>query len=184
MNGNQIVIDVVSACPGYPDWWVMRSFTCRGPTSLASSFDFTSGPANCADYWQGGAIGGLVMDPPAYNRTQVRLQCALPVGDSRIGPIAEGTEVYSFKATINSARTVGPGSCAGCEAPMCLMLQSIRLTQPPGLDQFVLSNWADRAFVTWQSASIGISPVGPLCFGDCPVPTRNRTWGQIKSLYR
>lgn len=183
VSGNSAIIDVFSTCNNiFPHWWNMRTGGCRAPSSLISNFDFTGGPGNCHDYWQGGAIGGIAMDPPAGSHTAIRLQCALPAGDPRIGPIAEGTEVYSFKVIINNARTVGLGACTGCQDGACLLLRSIALFVPGG--NITLASPATRAHVTWQSATLGTTPFGPVCFGDCPTPTRAPTWGQIKSLYR
>ena len=183
VSGHAVLIDVLSTCNNiFPHWWNMRPGGCRSSSSLMHNFDFTSGPGNCHDYWQGGAIGGISMDPPAGNHTLIRLQYALPVGDPRIVPIAEGTEVYAFKVIINSQRTVGPSACTGCQDGACLLLRSIALSVPGG--SVTLASPATRAHVTWQSATVGTTPFGPVCFGDCPTPTRTPTWGQIKSLYR
>ena len=105
MSANEVVIDLESASPSLPDWWKMRTGLCRAG-SLTWSFDFTGGPFTCYDYWQGGAIGSLQQDPPVGNRARIKGVFALPAGDARITSIAEGTEVYSFKANINSAKTV------------------------------------------------------------------------------
>ena len=177
MSANEIVMDVQSLGVSLPLWWQMRSGLCR-PTSLGSSFDFTAGPFTCFDYWMGGAIGALSMDPPVGNRTRIKGVFALPAGDSRITSVGEGTEVYSFKANINNAKTAGLGACSGCGVGVCIVLNSIKLNQPvsePCGGKFI-SAPAARSFATWQG---GIG-------GDCylATPAKNATWGSVKALYR
>jgi hypothetical protein len=185
MSGNTIALDLLSACAAVPDWWQTRTGLCRA-TSLSSSFDFTASPGNCLDYWEGGAIGALVMDPPSGKTARIRGSFALPSGDSRIVPIAEGTEVYSFKVVFNNAKTVGPAACQGCLADMCFLLQSIRLDQPTA-GSIMITNPAMSSAVSWQHGGIvypDFTNLPPFCIGDCPTPTRARTWGSIKALYR
>ena len=187
VNGLTASLELMSACPAYPDWWRMRTGYCRS-TSLSASFDFTSGPANCFDYWQGGAIGTASMGDPAGRRALVTLQCVLPVLDPRIGPIEEGAHVYAFKMVINNAKTVGPGACAGCQDDMCIVLNSILIHQTPGTPEGnrFLSNPDLSQVVAWQGGQWYWNHLEPggNCFGDCPTPTRARTWGQLKGLYR
>jgi len=184
MSGHEVVIDVQSACPVLPEWWKMRAGFCRAG-ALGYSFDFTGGTYNCYDYWQGGALGLMAMDAPAGNRARIKAVIALPAGDGLIGPIAEGTEVYSLKAIINSTKTVGLGACEGCQIGTCIIINSINVYQGPAL-RFRLTNPDLRQIVTWQSAQFWYGDFGgpDACVDDCPVPARARTWGQIKSLYR
>jgi hypothetical protein len=115
MSANEIVMDVQTPGATLTPWWGMRSGSCRASASLAGNFDFTTGPFTCYDYWQGGAIGAIQEDAPVGNRVRIKGVFALPAGDARITAIAEGTEVYSYKANINNAKTVGLGACAGCQ---------------------------------------------------------------------
>ena len=187
VSGWTASLELQSACPAYPDWWKMRTGYCRNG-SLNSSFDFTSGPTSCFDYWQGGAMGMVSMDDPAGRGAVVTLQCAWPVLDPRAGPIEEGTHVYAFKMVVNNAKTVGPGSCAGCQDDLCLVLKSILIHQTPGTpegDRW-LGNPDLSQVAAWQGGSWSWNHLQPggVCTGDCPTPVRARTWGQIKSLYR
>jgi hypothetical protein len=130
------------------------------------------------DYWQGGAIGAISQDAPVGNRAKIKGVFALPAGDSRITGILEGTEVYSFKAVINNAKTTGLGACAGCLTGVCVVLQSIKLNQPvgtPGGSKFVY-NPASRSYATWQGG------IGADCYAA--TPAKNVTWGKIKAQYR
>jgi hypothetical protein len=178
MSANEIVMDIQTVGVSLTPWWGMRTGACRASSSLAGNFDFTTGPFSCYDYWQAGAIGSIAQDAAVGNRARVKGVFALPAGDARITGISEGTEVYSFKANINNAKTVGLGACAGCPLGACIVLNSIKINQPvgtPGGGKFV-SAPASRNHATWQG---GIG-------GDCyaATPARNTTWGSVKALYR
>jgi len=176
MSANEIVMNLQSAGAAYPAWWQTGTGRCR-PTSLGGNFDFSAGPFTCFDYWEGGAAGGQSLDQITGNRARLRLVCAVPAASPLIGPVAEGTEVYSYKVIINNAKTVG-SACAGCQTGMCIVLNSIMIDQPlgtPGGNKLV-STPAVRNFATWQGGT----------GGDClqATPARNTTWGSIKAQYR
>lgn len=189
MSANEVVIDMaVAPFTPLPDWWMLRSVGsgyCRAG-SLTSNFDFTGGPGTCFDYWQGVAKGGISQFPldQFVGRAKIGVLVALPAGDPGITGIPEGTEVYSFKAIINSAKTVGPGSCAGCGVEACIVLQRIHLKQPLGPPangvSIIITNPATVQHVIWQAWTT------PDPIHACPLvtPARQQTWGSIKSLYR
>ena len=176
MSANEIVMDLQSSGATLPLWWVMRTGGCR-PGAMTGNFDSTGGPFSCYDYWQGGAIGTLSMDPPSGNRARIKGVFALPEGDSRIVGVPEGTEVYSFKCNINNSKTTGLGACSGCTSGVDIVLNSIKCNQPvsePGGSKFV-SAPANRNYIDWQHGCAGCSAA---------TPARNTTWGSVKALYR
>jgi hypothetical protein len=178
MSANEIVIDMQTSGATLPEWWGLRTGLCRFG-SLTENWDFTGGPFTCYDYWQGGAIGAIRMfDPPVGNRARIKGVFAIAAGDPRITSVPEGTHVYSFKANISNAKTVGPGSCAGCAAEACIVLRSIRLNQPVPFPQPTLTNPVVAQHVIWQSWTDAS--------GECPqvTPAKKQTWGSIKALYR
>jgi hypothetical protein len=177
-SANEVVIDVQTSGLALSRWWELRAGLCR-PASLTASPDFSGGPFTCYDYWAGFASSGVSADPPIGNRIRIKVLVALPAGHAQIGPIAEGTETYSFKVNINNAKTVGLGACAGCPDQACIVLNSIKINQPvgsPGGSKFI-SAPGDRNYATWQGWTTG---------GDCggKTPARNQTWGSVKALYR
>ena len=105
------------------------------------------------------------------------IQAAIGAGTE--APVDLGTEYYAFKATVTRTKSTGTGSCAGCLAPACIVLNEIQLFQPLtlGFDPQIF-NPRDRNFATWQNPAGG----PPGCPGT--TPTQNKTWGQVKSLYR
>lgn len=176
MTGNEIVIDLKTSAAAFPAWWSLATGLCRAG-SLSSSFDFTGGPFSCYDYWQGGALGGIAMLPPSGTLARIKAVCALPAGDPRITSVPEGLHLYSFKANINSAKTVGAGSCGGCTAEMCIVLNEIAFTQAEPQQRTPITNPAVSNYVVWQSYT---------GWAGCPgaTPARQQTWGSIKALYR
>ena len=179
ITGNEMVLDLQSAAAVLPAWWQFKNpGSCR-QTSLSAAFA-ANASGNCGDYWSGQASGGLAsynlnVIPGQTNRARVLLVCA--VDQSLAAPLTGGSEYYSFSLTLNHAKTVGTGSCAGCTDPVCIVLNEIKLTQPVGVGDYRIQNPASRNYVTYQSGLVS---------GGCPavVPAQNRTWGQVKSLYR
>ena len=174
---------IVVETPGpVPDWWGLRTGLCR-PAALIASFDFTGGPFNCHDYWQGGAAGGAAADPPVGNSIRIKLAVALPLNDSRVADLDDNVEVYAFKVNITNAKSAGDGACPGCDVGACIVLNTIQvhtLTDGQPLT-FFLTSPGTRIHVTWQCKGF-VTTRG--CALDCTTPTRDRTWGQVKQLYR
>ena len=173
-------IDITTADPTLPAWWQHGTAFCRGTSGLSVSFDFTGGPFSCFDFWQGQAAGGFAYDVGfgTPNRGRLRVQCAIPI-DQR-GPVDASTEYYAFKTNLQRSKSTGTGACAGCLTSACIVLNAVQLFQPPGAPAGdpEIFNPVDRNFVTWQSP-VGGPPGCPLS-----TPTTNKSWGQVKSLYR
>ena len=183
------VVDIQTNQAALSPWWNFdptssnpASTGCRSgpPSSLSVSFDFTGGPFTCNDAWGGGASGGSdyhSQQGNVANRSRLRVVCAVPA------PIAVDnvTENYYFKATINNAKTTGTGACAGCTDGACIVFNSIELDQNPGVPNAVniVTNPLLHNYVLWQGGGGSVA-------GGCPqaVPTKNATWGSVKSLYR
>lgn len=174
--GFQAIIDIQTEGEALPSWWEMGQ-GCRSG-KLTSTWDFTSGPYACSDLWEGQALGGMlyVEGEPGRNRARLKLIAAVQMSYAR--SMNPGTEYYLFKIQIQKS---GTNACAGCRTPACIQLTEVRLTQQEPLDDAFIRERADLNHVTWQG---GISsPDGdlPACRADA---VQNRTWGQIKSIYR
>jgi len=177
--GISATIDLFGSFATLPDWWRHGTTQCRGTSGLSVSFDFTSGPFGCADFYQGQAAGGFAYDigTPAPNHARLRIQAAVPF-DNR-GPVDPNVEYDAFKVNLLRSKSTGAGACEGCQTAMCISLDAIQLFQPPDANNDpVITNPIVLNFATWQLPTTG--PPG------CPVttPTRNQTWGRVKSLYR
>lgn len=182
LAGNDIVVDLISATNPLPAWWAFKNTgTCRA-TALSVDFDL-SGVVTCSDYWAGQAQGGLAAyfigqgpaADPWVNPQRARVIIAGAVAASSQGAITADLEYGSFRMKISNAKTIGTGSCAGCVDPVCIVLNEIRLSRPGGTRAVPIVTPDVRNQITWQGGA------GANC---AVVPVKNRTWGQIKSLYR
>jgi hypothetical protein len=160
-----------------PAWWQMGGGDCRG-AAFSSGENFASAPqVGCTDMWQNQAQGGVAMYGwgPLWggnNRTHVLIVYAV-AAESPI-PLTAGVEYYAAQAFISYQKTVGSGACDGCASPMIwgfYSLKSAELTQYEMLKDVLPGG---NQCLTWQTSTL---PCGL-------VPTRNTTWGQVKSLYR
>jgi len=172
-------IDITNPAGPLPDWWKHGTAQCRGTSGLSVLFSFnSSGLVNCVDFYQDQASGGFQYDVAygAPNRARLRVSCAVPI-DNR-GPVDPAFEYYAYRVNVQRAKSAfGTGQCVGCSQPMCIVLNDIQLFQPPDANNDPdISSPANSNYVTWQSPTVP----------GCPqsTPTRNSSWGQVKSLYR
>lgn len=181
-NGHNHILDLQSASSPLPAWWDFKNpGTCR-INSLLASGDFTtstSGGLACPDPWTGTGNAGIAAYTKNFEANPARARIIGSIAYS--GPsvaMPPGTEYYSIKLRINNVKTVGTGACAGCLDPVCMVLNLVRIAQPAPDPTFAVENPLVNNYATWQGGQVG----GQGCPGV--VPTQNRSWGQVKSLYR
>ncbi|MFN8587387.1 MAG: hypothetical protein U0704_06255 [Candidatus Eisenbacteria bacterium] len=145
-----------------PSWWQTYTGGCRQGGLTVDDVAPNSGPclhltSSSFLATQQGRIGGLQVNGWIFV-SQQPAQGALVPG-----------ETY-FLANLNLAHTksVGADSCAGCSEPMVAYFDELVIeTATPGL-RYTYSA-TSQSLATWQGSL---------------VPTRNTTWGRIKSQYR
>jgi len=166
------VIDLQTSAATLSPWWHLESSGCRN-TSLTMNMDFRSGPFACGDPWKGNASGGFDYSLP--NGARIRVAVALPSDQSSL---VDNSKIwYAFSLAIDNAKSVGAGSCAGCQDGACIVLNQMNLvTYAPAPDVVLTSG--PQQYVTYR---VGAG-AGPIC--PQATPTRHGTWGSIKSLYR
>ncbi len=173
--GTAAVFDIQSETSTLPLWWGYGA--CRLSTSLTAAP--AAGVTTCPDITDNPQFGGIdyaIAFESNANRSRLRTAYAMDAGLA--GALPTGTEYTLMQITINRNRTTGVGSCAGCATPMCIVFNSVLLDQVDITTTPVLvTQPLQRRHVTWQGAPTGFT---------CPdaVPTKSRTWGQLKSLYR
>lgn len=187
LTGNELVVDVISTTSPLPAWWQYKNAsTCR-QTALSANFTAPGSIVNCVDYWSGQAAGGIGAYtqvapgggwtiPLGVEAQHARMVIAIAVPAGAVGPIDADVEYFSANIVFNNTKTVGTGACAGCADPVCIVLNSVKLTQAVGIGDFTLTTptAVGANLVTWQGTG-----------ADCnAVPVRNATWGAVKSLYR
>jgi hypothetical protein len=183
VSGMEIMVDLVAAAASLPAWWDYRNpGTCRQSSLTAN---FASDPANvvCAD-WSGGlAIGGIGAYctgacTNAPHAARIKMVEAVPQQNLR--QLTAGTEYFSWNVVIDHQKTVGTDSCSGCSIPVCIVFNSLNVTQSVGVgDRFISGGTGPGTdFATWQGGAVGGS--------GCPAATSTRrsTWGSVKSLYQ
>ncbi len=182
--GIQATVDGIASPGQLPDWWQMfNPGSCR-PTALTASASFVAAAQlACVDPWMDLAGGGIASyetaafpppppaHPPSPNRFRIRVAFAL--ADSV--PLSADYEYYGFKLVIRNQGTVGPGACLGCPADVALALTSFAVLESTGASEYLYACLAGGVpCLGWN---------GPM-LACLPVPARNATWGQVKSLYR
>jgi len=86
---------------------------------------------------------------------------------------------------VSNIKTVGTGACAGCQTGVCIVFNSILLNTPILANDRTLSgpsNGTDSNYCMWQGG--GNPTVGVITGCPAATPTKQRTWGAVKALYR
>ncbi len=187
VTGVECVLDVLAAGGTLPAWWDYSApggtVGCRG-TAISANAAISGSAVNCFDWAGGVAAGGLAayrstddqsIDPasrPAHKRIIIGFAVAAAT-DVAAGP---GAEYFAFNTVISNAKTTGAGNCAGCATTACIVFNSINIVSgTTGSVVVGAGTAAGSNFATWQGGA------GANC---ALVPTKNTTWGQVKSLYR
>ena len=185
-TGIEFIVDLASAGATLPQWWVA---SCAARFSVNATVGANASPS-CFDWSGGTAAGGLAAytTPGPYGPTTARIFGAFAVPPAgvdvpSIGAIVPGGEYFAFNIVLNAAKTSGLGNCAGCLTPVCLVFNNLKMVA--GTQTAAILNTAQAPgsnSVTWQ----GGAGVGSTLGNSCPAatPTRNTTWGSVKSLYR
>jgi hypothetical protein len=177
VNGNELVVDLQSASAVLPDWWQFVSAgVCRN-TGLSIA---AHNGANCPDMFEGQASMNIAAYQLAKHglANEARILCVNAVQASAVVVLFTGQEYGIARWTITNGKTVGSPSCTGCTVPVCIVFNSANITTEQAGVNVRLTNEAapGSAFCTWQGGA------GTNCPGA--TPTKNSSWGAVKSLYR
>jgi hypothetical protein len=201
VTGCEIYVDMASQSITIPAWWQMRNAgTCR---QSALSFLLTppAGSANCLDWASGQSAGGGAYLVGFHSPNTVRIVSVAAVPTNALASLSSGQEYFVCTFEILHAKTVGAGSCGGCDVPMCIFLSRMKLTFANNDPLFVLleqgANGLTSQYVTWQDGvPINIqrqcdtpveSCISHYISFDCVAsitPIRSSRWGAVKALYR
>ena len=167
-----IFMHVCFAANVVPDWWqvVLGEGSCRlgALTAVAPSLS-----DNCSSIWDPGSgpiqsvslIGGTTLNG-------FRFYVDVAAADTSRAPnLVAGQEFELARLVLDHTRSAGPGACVGCSIGASIGADFVWFSQTDG--QAV--GTSGGAYVTWQDASL-------ICRAITPV--KNRTWGQLKSMYR
>lgn len=181
MIGAEIRLGAILDGGTIPPWWELGNGGCRlGAVAAVNA----RGAAwtGCASPWPPSALLVAFGAPDALTPGRVVLGggIAVPEADSfTVAPSAGG--LYLMTMTIAHTKSTGTGACDGCATRACIVLERVGLYSAyepyPTVYYPVINDGVSSVTVLWQ-------PTDPS--DTCPlwVPARNRTWGQVKQLYR
>lgn len=172
--GFEALVDVQVQANTLPDWWEV-GVGCRA-NRLTADFSFVSGPYSCRDLWEGQAAGGVIVyeQEPGNGRSYFKVVGAV----ANAIALSPGDEYYLFKLNLLN---LGTSACDGCSVPACIQLTNVLLVQPAGVGDHLLDDYAFRNVVNWQGGLVTADSDLGNCRADA---VQNRSWGQVKSLYR
>ena len=169
----EFLIEVENDRNDLPDYWRLDGVGCRS-TSLGSQASF-AGVIGCTNYWGNAVAGGVVLEASVDRPGHWRLRGVQAKSQLLAGPVSPGREYYGFQVLIDAEKSTG--ACGGCQEGVCLVLTQIKLEQPVGEGDYVLTNAMTRNCVNWQGGAAS-------CPAACRQQTRKVTWGQVKNIYR
>lgn len=174
--GTTALVDISVDGPALPDWWLTAAGQCR-QNAIDMSFTASALATNCADIWGSSpnlAVFQLQQFLHGANTLRLNGGAAVQAGQE-IALVADGTtELNVCRVLINHSKSAGTGACAGCDMGVCIVLQECYLQQPAGFPVYRLLTPISNV-VTFNNGAL-------LCTGA--TPTKNRTWGAVKGLYR
>jgi hypothetical protein len=135
LTGIEVILSIASADGSVPSWWQMfEAGNCRRG-SITSSFD-VSDQSECDDPWNGAATGG--MGAAAQTRVSqynvgdpngIALWISAAVAASQAQGVSSGRTYAAFKLILNHQKSSGASACSGCDTPVCITLNALRLVQ-------------------------------------------------------
>ena len=177
VNGNELVVDLQSASAALPDWW---QFTTAGVCRQTALSIAAHNGANCPDMFEGQASMNIAAYQLAKHglANEARILCVNAVQAAAVVTLFAGQEYGIARWTITNTKTVGSPSCTGCTVPVCIVFNWAYISVVGHNNNNTLTSAANPGsnYVTWQGGA------GTNC--PAAVPTRNTTWGSVKSLYR
>jgi hypothetical protein len=168
----EVYIGVCFQDSSVPPWWqVLSAAGCR---SGALTIERAGSGSGCSPIWS----------PDASVTTQIVPGFGTPSNGFRFVPTVTlldtalardfvvGQKYELLRLAVGHSKSVGAGACTGCAIGAKFELVYVRVFNTTG------GGWGEGAFsstVTWQEPST-----------ECQLitPVKNRTWGQLKSLYR
>jgi hypothetical protein len=167
-------IEGQSDLPALPDWWKLGATPdCRAGKATFNSNYTGMESGTCVD-WTAGA--GFNAPNYLWDTNMAHLTMGVAIDGGTPYAAAADQEYYAGGATILFSKVVGTGLCAGCSSGMIFGLKSLGVVGLSGRrDDFFTPLPGGNQCLRWNNTILPCAP---------PVPARNTTWGQVKSLYR
>lgn len=169
-------VDVLVSGGSLPPWWQLGAGQCRDGAMRATCDPNEFGTPACPDIWDGAQPISVYQVTSAPVTWAFRFRFAAAVQyPSPISTAEVGQELVVGLVRVTRDKSTGPGACDGCLAGACFVAEQVKLMQPAGLGDLLLTSPATN---NWVQLNGGIG------WQNCYVPNVNRTWGAIKTLYR
>lgn len=198
VTGIEVIVSIAAADGSTPSWWQSTDAGSCRRGSIAASFD-VSDQSECDDPWNGQAAGGMgtalaarVTDTGISDPSGIDLFLAAAVPPSQAHGVSSGRTYAAFKIIINHQRSSGSAACAGCDTPVCITLDAIRLAQG-ARDSSPTSDGDNATTAIYSLLTDGISGMG----GQSQVATwqggtsncgaglsKPSTWAQLKDRFK
>ncbi|MFM8559493.1 MAG: hypothetical protein ACKOC6_07810 [bacterium] len=181
----EAIVDIAVPGSALPAWWQMGAAGCR---SGAVSMDVTMDPSNLAcEDWSGGLAAGSLTSYQTgvrgSNTARVIMSSEVPAANAQM--FIAYVEYFLYNLRIQHSASTGTGACAGCSTPACIIFSCLNVTRSGStapVTIFSATNATDSNYSTWQGG--GAPTVGGVTGCPAATPTRNTTWGAVKSMYR
>ena len=186
--GIEFHFEIASASGDLPDWWRVGIGECReGAVSTSNSPGSAIG--QCENPWLGARTGGG--SQWTSNRSGPgRAELIMTYARDEKKALAAGTRYYGGTITIDPAGS-SSGSCSGCNTEVCIAITEIIISQlavepyDPDGDGIQDANPDNAVTVNHSTTSnvVSFNVRNPGANG-CGAKVRNKTWGQVKTIYR
>ena len=164
-------LDVVVEAQRLPSWWMLGTTECRAG-ALVESLIPDPADVQCTDAWQGELAHGMVI---ASDATSAQTHLWIEGVDlTETVQMTAHVEVFVVALTLRHDKSVGASSCAGCSTSACVLLRDVTFVDENGGSTTHMPLPPEQTMLVWQGGS-------PSC---AAVPIRNRTWSDVKALYR
>jgi hypothetical protein len=197
LNSVNVVIRGVSELGSIPAWWQLSQqlgVECRyTSTNTGFSGTYAGAVGTCVDPFMATQAGG-----GGYGYIQTNGAIPLVVQINGVYGVADGlfaaggVETFAYTFTVRNSKTLGVSGttkCDGCAAGMVFGVNYGRFSTTSGAEIAEIGEVipGGNQCLIWQrgfnmaAAGDYLAAVQPC---SAPVPARNTTWGQVKSLYR
>lgn len=189
----EVELELRAASGALPDWWTLyNSGACR-ERQLYCSAGSGADLHDCVHPYGSDVSGGMTGYFSVFDGgpTRLRSTWSEPAPDTM--SFAPGQEYFVQRVAIGHGQTIGSSSCDGCALPVCVGIRSVTLVRSGERApvRVYTEVFPGSSTTGWQGASPGSTletepgAAAPSRTLQCAaaVPTRQHTWGSIKSLY-
>jgi hypothetical protein len=170
--GVEITVEGLSMQAVLPDWWKLGPTDCRANAMTFDADESGVATETCVD-WTGGAAFNVF--GYSYDTNRAHISAGAAIAASMPYDLRPGVEYYAGTFTLRNRKTVGDGACGGCAYGFVWGLALVTVAGLDGRRDDLHWNW-DEGCLWWNNTV--------MCCPLCPLPAKETTWGQVKTLYR